>query len=371
MRDSSGIRVVDIDDARSGDSIGTFRSWTIDGQPRLTIDSVPESGETRALYEPTAAIPLEDGVAVLEEQSIFVFDRDGSLLRTLGRTGDGPGEYRQIQAIRVIAGDTVVVWDAELARLTVYPPGHGVPAKTMTPRPVLRQFPTLVGVDGDQLLLREGLDFAAIFGRGTGAHRDTTMVVRYSVESGEAIDTVGVWPGAFLYAWVDGARFSFRALPYGSQTYFSLAGGRLYVISGDHYEIQVYDLPDVNLTMLIREPYRQRRVVSAADRRDYEALQLESAADRAVEQSFLSSIEFPTHRPSYDRLLIDDMLRIWVREGDGTNSWRVFHADGNPAGAVTLPDGFDVDGVRGNEVFGIQTIDSMYKRVHVYAITSY
>lgn len=50
---------------------------------------------------------------------IHVFDRAGAFVRSVGRRGGGPGEYRYIRALHVTPGDTVHVFDVEHRRWTV------------------------------------------------------------------------------------------------------------------------------------------------------------------------------------------------------------------------------------------------------------
>lgn len=50
---------------------------------------------------------------------VYVFDGDGKFLRTLGRRGDGPGEYRVVNEVRVGARDSLYLFDNANARMTV------------------------------------------------------------------------------------------------------------------------------------------------------------------------------------------------------------------------------------------------------------
>lgn len=52
----------------------------------------------------------------------YVYDPEGVFLQTLGREGEGPGEFRSIRAIRVSEGDTIHVFDRGNQRWTVLSP---------------------------------------------------------------------------------------------------------------------------------------------------------------------------------------------------------------------------------------------------------
>lgn len=53
-----------------------------------------------------------------EQETLHLFDKDGDFVRSVGRAGDGPGEYRRIWGLDV-ASDSLFVFDGGLRRLTV------------------------------------------------------------------------------------------------------------------------------------------------------------------------------------------------------------------------------------------------------------
>lgn len=54
--------------------------------------------------------------------AFFRFGSDGTFLGSIGRVGDGPGEYRNIWDILVTPGDTIHVYDVGLGRHTILAP---------------------------------------------------------------------------------------------------------------------------------------------------------------------------------------------------------------------------------------------------------
>ncbi|HEU4557314.1 MAG TPA: hypothetical protein VFS20_05670 [Longimicrobium sp.] len=56
------------------------------------------------------------------QQRVTVLSSDGRVLRRLGRSGAGPGEFRRLCGVQVLPGDSVLACDPELARLTVFQP---------------------------------------------------------------------------------------------------------------------------------------------------------------------------------------------------------------------------------------------------------
>ena len=79
-------------------------------------------GPSWALSEISSADVDADGniyVGQPQEQHVKVFAADGSLLRTIGRRGKGPGEFSSVTAVRVLR-DTLWVSDARLQRVTYF-----------------------------------------------------------------------------------------------------------------------------------------------------------------------------------------------------------------------------------------------------------
>jgi hypothetical protein len=79
-----------------------------------------------SLNWPVAIARLANGhylASYSTERGVLVrHDSSGAWLTTIGRLGDGPGEYRYPQLLKVTAGDTVHVFDAFARRRTVLTP---------------------------------------------------------------------------------------------------------------------------------------------------------------------------------------------------------------------------------------------------------
>ena len=72
------------------------------------------------------AVDAERTVYVLDGQAqeVRVFDADGTYVRTLGRSGEGPGEFTRAEAVAVLPDGRILVRDAGDKNIQVFGPGQ-------------------------------------------------------------------------------------------------------------------------------------------------------------------------------------------------------------------------------------------------------
>ncbi len=70
------------------------------------------------LNQPWMLAVDQAGRVYVSDQTIKLFGPDGHFIRSVGRLGEGPGEYRDVML--TVAGDDLVVEDPTLGRLTVF-----------------------------------------------------------------------------------------------------------------------------------------------------------------------------------------------------------------------------------------------------------
>lgn len=157
--------------------------WRVDSMPLLDIGAA--EGPPQAQFTDIAALLLlpDGGVLVAEGSDVTLrfFDSAGKPVRTVGRSGEGPGEYRSFGDIR-LAGDSLFVWDDRLRRLSVLAlDGHyarGLPVQFEKGRYL---FARLAGrwADGEMLYsATNGVDSRLPI----GVVRDTVAVFRVSAD---------------------------------------------------------------------------------------------------------------------------------------------------------------------------------------------
>ncbi len=95
--------------------------WTVDRAPILDVPGLSLDGEVMFGY-PAGATRLSDGsllVADRADNGIRVIDATGKLVRTVGREGDGPGEYRSMIWAGGCGADSLLVWDMARRQATL------------------------------------------------------------------------------------------------------------------------------------------------------------------------------------------------------------------------------------------------------------
>ncbi len=95
--------------------------------PEITIGRL--NGPEEYLFGSIRSIAVDDDGTVhvldLQAQHVRVFDSLGVYVETLGRRGEGPGEFTEAEAIATLPDGRLAVRDPENQRVTVFGPGQG------------------------------------------------------------------------------------------------------------------------------------------------------------------------------------------------------------------------------------------------------
>lgn len=88
--------------------------------PVLTIGA--DEASDAILWRPRSIAFLSNGNLLIADRDMSVreFDSEGTVVRRFGRTGSGPGEFRQVVWAVPIRGDSIAAYDADLHRVSVF-----------------------------------------------------------------------------------------------------------------------------------------------------------------------------------------------------------------------------------------------------------
>ena len=355
ITDSAGVTIVlNTDDGMWTDGEG----WTVEEEMRLgALEAEPEYQFGQVGWI-TVASHGDIYVTDTQAQQVRVFTNDGQYLRTVGGSGNGPGELgRNARYLMVTPGDTLIVPDPTNRRINRYAPdGTTLPSTPLRPeegRP-MRYYLTHSGVLVAQVRMP------------TPDTLDHIVVVE---PSGMFGDTLITFPSGGA-ARIPGETHQFSPEPMWNVT------DSLTVIYGvnNDYRIGMYDRAGTLTRILVREYVPAP--VTARDLRAYFAYLDRAWLDAGVLPSRLPELHARTHfndvYPAYYGIHVGYRGSIWVQriqtpgglsdeelerynflEEFGSTTSDVYGSDGRYLGAVELPQRFQPRMFRGDLIYGV------------------
>lgn len=121
---------------------------------------------------------------------LYRLDPDGAVLDTIGRQGEGPGEFLDISGMALLAGDSILVEDPAIGRTSIFDPAGGFVRDEPRPRTGIGWAPAGTTSDGTLVWrvnswaarfdVEDGwVDMPVLASRGGHAERDTVGDYRF------------------------------------------------------------------------------------------------------------------------------------------------------------------------------------------------
>jgi hypothetical protein len=355
---------------------GVLREWRLSATPLLAIggDGVPEA----EFFRVQNAWRLTSGaIAVINggTKEIRVFDARGAYLHSFGREGAGPGEFRGIRWSGY-AGDTALVYDASLRRITkILLAGsprllgdlpvvsrdernfdvvgrvadgrwlvHALAAPDVNLRGVQR-IPGFAGLmsataTGTVDWLAESPDLSVfVYNPATSQKRVTITLTAFPPSFAVTASGPAIWCGdtsADTLAEIDAA-------------------------SGSRQTIRLPDAP-ARLT---------RDIVNAARAREIRAARDE--ASRALTNEKYGGSYLPSHLPAFETLVAGTGGEVWVQRWAAAREvpaqYVVLAVNGTPIARVTTAPGFRVTDIGPDYVVGIHKDADGVETVRAYRLS--
>jgi hypothetical protein len=376
IRDSAGIRIVENSHPR----------WTpsqtphLASAPSLVIGTQP--GEAYELSHVAGALRLSDHRIVVGDggsSQLRFYDAEGTFLRSIGRHGDGPGEFAGLSQLSQFVGDSIVAGSA--TRLSVFT-AAGVYA-----RRVDAMIPPVTLPVGEPMI--QGL-----FAGGTSIIGS----IPHPMESGHHPAAGMRWIDTIHLALFDRHNTSLKtlaALParmlewqgldllfvgFSPQLLTASTGRRWFAGFGSEYSVRVYRA-DGQLAQIIRRQWDPEPV-------DYDAwtrLWLKSddtltASEAAIGRAALRKSSQVSALPAFAALIADHSGRLWVRESQladwvrnskvaaMSSRWNVFAVDGQWLGVVAMPPRFTPTDIGPDYVLGVARDGDGVESVQLYPL---
>lgn len=369
QRDSAGVQIIESTDPAWDGTAG----WQIPPAPLLEIGT-PGATPAPEFQRIDGARRLRDGRIVVADGgagTIRLFGPDGSPLWSVGRAGDGPGEYRMIESIGVGPGDSIWVFDFGLRRFTILAFG-GETVRTVPLGGELSAVGAVGRLPDGRFVVREFWSGAA--GGGAlrpGLRRDPAAVALLDSD-GTLTDTIALVRGREVFLRSENGRAVMSAPLFARTAVAAVRDGQ--VIAGDQerFELQVH-----GATGTLERSIRILGLDLSIAASDVDRLIEEEAArrpesERAGLRRDLESMDVPPTRPAFGDVLVDDDGNLWaaeyVRWPRLPRAWTVVDPEGAWLGTIPMPGRFRPLHIGGDWVLGVWRDEMDVERVRLYRL---
>lgn len=303
-------------------------------------------------------------VANMFQQSVTVLGPDGRVLRRIGRMGSGPGEFRSVRDVQVLPGDSLLVYDPQLARVSVFAPDSTRPSYVVNLAERLPGMPPFhlwrAPATGAYLAYFQAR-FAFGSGNGFEVRRDSASLLN---ADGSVRARIGSFaPAPFLVAGT-----SIAPNPFGRRTLVRLdSRGRTLLVRTDSLGARTYS-PSGAAEGSFGYRYEPPPVTQEDSRRALEAMS--EQGKQTFESVMVDSL--PTRWPAVGDLRVDDRDRLWINLAgplDQPVEWAVFSQGGRYLRSVFLPPRTTLHAVRAGRAYASRVDADGVPQVIVFGIS--
>ena len=352
VRDSAGIEIVE----NHAPVWGPGDFWTVSPEPEFSLGGYdaapgPARDSSHLIWNISAAVPLSDGkivmLAPMADRQVLVFEPSGAFSASFGRKGRGPGELSYPLHLRVLPGDTIVVWDYMSGPIYRYDPaGHLLKESRIDAR-ALSEATRTADVypgesmhqplpDGSFLLDRRLVDWKPPTRAGEIYRRPTEWV---RIDSDYAMHSFGWWEAEEELSVKD--PYDPRHVPFEARSHATAGGDPLsvYVTNGDRYEVHQFS-PTGVLRRIIRRTVDPVPIDDEREREEIERhKELNSHWDWTAWDRVFANVPERNH-PPVAGLFVDSEGYLWIPDPASwireTSEWSVFDPAGRWLGNVDL-----------------------------------
>lgn len=355
-------------DRNSTASDGIEYSWMLDSASVVVLaDDGDNSGPKPGVV--TSLLSTENGGILIGDgalNTLYFFDSTGKYLKSIGRSGSGPAEFRRLVGITRCESRGFIAADLGVKLMQLSDAGELV-ATYPTPMSAHR----LIGCTRpDEIMLQQ--DGSGRVPEGGGLHRLTTAIIKYSTKTG-ATDTIDTFSGTEYFFSQRGPYY--LDLPLGATTLASLGRRWLFVLENDKPVVHAIRVDSTERRSFHLELDRRPMDRSLFDRALEERLaQITSEEVRKVVSPIRDELPLPEYLPYADRLLADDSDRVWLRTFDSTDTtsvtWWAFSTNGQMLGTFSAPSNLEITEIRDSRVLGVLRLEGGGESARSYSLLS-
>lgn len=334
-RDSAGITIVE----SRAPAWGEETEWVVEGQALLDL---ARSGQetVHEFFGATDATRLADGTLVVADDGtdeIRLFTPAGVHIKTLGRAGDGPGEFRRLSQVIALPGDSILAYDYWQTRITVFGP-EGEMSRISHIEGAYRPRPLFPLADGG--FVGQSMDFTG-FREEVGLHRMASPIVLVG-DDGTVTDTLTIVPGLESVVFSKGDAWAL----WGKNAHLTVHRDDIYVGAADSVEYKVYS--SGGLDRIVRVPGYDLTLSREDTQAEHTAYLPDPSEASPVVREIMDLQPKRSHRPAYSDMVVDVQGNVWLQLYQGRHElseptkWLTFDSAGQWLGSVTLPARFHV-----------------------------
>lgn len=322
----------------------TLRAVASTEFPLGSINGLELFNTRRVLFTPQKTILIAGG----REPVIREVGRDGKLVRTVGRAGSGPGEFRSVGSFYVSAGDTLFVQDAPQQRVSVFTPDRRFVRVTESAMTAICCSASgafvvpKVTEDASSGALRLAVaDFTVVgsaAGRSNVGAADRPLFRDRHGKARLILEQQGDQGGFFSFSGV-------YDVPYLPTPQIEWNGEDVVYVGGSSYELRIARHDRSAFTRVripvTPPPLTQRMVRVGRD----SAVSAARDGDSAALSAALGRVNWPERLPAIDKLLVDysgvNWVKSYVPTANGGERWLGVRSDGEIVGVVHLASGLE------------------------------
>jgi hypothetical protein len=349
VRDSAGVRIVE-----HASLPNELTSWTL-SETQLRIGSLDGAGP-EVFGRITDVVELTSGTMVVADdlaRELRSFDATGRHLWTAGGQGDGPGELARIDALGVLRGDSVAVFDSRNRRVSIFGDDGLFARDYALALPAGLRTPQSAGITGRGGLA--GLSLEPGFPPDPGPFQLAMDPLFIDPEGRLLVRGPSIPGGDYLRPpSMNGPVAPLLWRPLGRRTQIAVGSESVLLATQHSFEVRRYSL----VGRLI-ESVRVHQPLVPTDRARYEAMDRARypTMDRRPDR-FL-----PDSLPAFDRIRLDILDRTWIEEyvppyETRAPQWWVLDNGGDFLAQIRIPTDFVPYVITEDYIIGV-TVDSL------------
>jgi len=303
-------------------------AWVVDSVPVTDIAGSTPSGDA-AFLSVVGAVRLSDGTIVIGDtyaSSIRYFDSTGHGVRSVGREGRGPGEFRTLRWIGRCGGDSVFVWGNNgvtvLDSSGIFARRFQLPADTVgAPEPVFMA----CGPGTDIALLAPNYHAFRIDSKSSLPVPGVLVLADRTGHLTRTVDSVSIG----------------QQTAFGHWTQLALSSDRIFVGPEDSARVLAFGVDGAPRRALrigvVGRPVSDWEYERAIDQR---VSVFSSASDRAIAKKAMLKRPKPETLAAYFALFAVGHDTLWAQisaPGDSITVLDAVGPDGKPAGEARIP----------------------------------